>query len=214
MLVGSFLIFRFHPCDTLTSPPLPAFPALTQSPPAFARSTVEGATLGLTKILGGCWALTYLALVVGNPKFQTMDDPSLLVFRGTPVSTIAVSGGGGGGDKNAGFHQKTGSHAVNGGFVGLRGRMDTDCDNEAATAVPGVFAEGVSAAATVEGGRGLGVIRTIRRWAERRDRRRRDCRRRRSRRRSRDRAGVCGDELEICGGGVKVAVPALVRAGK
>ncbi|CAN0246737.1 unnamed protein product, partial [Hapterophycus canaliculatus] len=68
---------------------------------AFGESTVQGATLGLGKILGACWALTYVALVMGKPRFQTMLDPSLLAVEdaGGVASTpaLALSRGGGGG---------------------------------------------------------------------------------------------------------------------
>lgn len=174
---------------------LPSPPTLPPPTP-LTRSTVEGATLGLTKILGGCWALTYLALVVGNPKFQTMLDPSLLAAQDTPVSVsaIAVSGGGRSGGNNAGFHRhKTGASTNR--------RVGTE---------DVVVAGGGGGAGAAEGGRrGFGVVRAFRRWAERRGRRR-DSHRRRQRRR----AGVCGDELESSGGSARVAAPVLVRAGK
>ncbi|CAM9357176.1 unnamed protein product [Scytosiphon promiscuus] len=66
---------------------------------AFGESTVEGAALGLGKILGACWALTYVALVLGKPRFQPMLPASRLGVETSPVSspTLAISGGGGGG---------------------------------------------------------------------------------------------------------------------
>ena len=156
---------------------------------------MEGATLGLTKILGGCWALTYLALVVGNPKFQAMLDPSLLAAQDTPVSVSAmvVSGGGVGGRS--------------GGDTGTSSTGRTDAESYDA-AVPAVVAGGGSAAAAEGDRRGFGAVRTFRRWVERRGRRRD------SRRRRHHRVRVCGDELETAGGSARVAAPVLVRAGK
>eukprot|EP00752_Nemacystus_decipiens_P009766 g8722.t1 len=183
---------------------------------AFGESTVEGATLGLTKILGGCWALTYLALVVGNPKFQPMLDPSLLAVRDTPGSAIAVSGGGsgGGGSKNGGFHHpKTGAGVdgavASGVSAGSTGTVvGTENLDMTLAAAPAVIAGSGSAAAAAAGGRrGFGVFRIVRRWTERRGRHR-DSRRRHRR------ARVCGDELEHPGGSARVAAPVLVRAGK
>lgn len=171
---------------------LAAFPVLT--PPTCTRSTVEGATVGLTKILGGCWALTYLALVVGNPKFQTMLDPSLLPVQDVPVSALAVSGGGSGSKKSAAAAVETcaaGAGETHAGIVG-----GGDCS---------------AAPAAERGRRGFGGIGTVRRWAERRGRLRE------SRRNRRHRARVCGDELESSGGGgarVVVTAPMVVRAGK
>lgn len=151
---------------------------------------MKGATLGLAKIVGSCWALTYLALVVGNPKFQTMLDPSLLPVEGTPataVPAIGVSGGGGGG--RGGIADSGIGDATDGP------RERVDVDDHAAAAVDG-------------GGRGFGVVGAFGRWAEGRGRRRD------SRRRRRRRGRACGDELESSGGRARVAAPMLVRARK
>ncbi|CAM9395104.1 unnamed protein product [Chrysoparadoxa australica] len=42
---------------------------------AFGESTVQSASLGLGKILAGCYFLTYLSLELNKPKFQTMLAP-------------------------------------------------------------------------------------------------------------------------------------------
>lgn len=215
-------LFRLRDASWASHPPsLPRIPGRYPPKIPFARSTVEGATLGLTKILGGCWAFTYLALVFGNPKFQTMVDPSLLPAVDTPVSAIAISGGGGGGrgrsaGKGAGSRPRAGA-SVDGSVTGSSiasstGRAKTADGDAAVAAVPGVIAQGGSsaaaAAAASEGGRrGFGVVRTFHRWVERCGRHRRDSRRRRL-------ARVCGDELERSGGSASVVAPVLVRAGK
>lgn len=53
--------------------------------------------MGLSKILGGCWFLTYLALAVGSPKFQSMADPPLAPNTSSVKSPLLVEGGSGGG---------------------------------------------------------------------------------------------------------------------
>lgn len=87
------------------------------------RSTVEGATLGLGKILGTCWALTYVALVLGKPRFQPMLDPSLLAVEGGSVSmpALAISGGGSGAEVSSGVLEGPGRGVmVVSGVVGER----------------------------------------------------------------------------------------------
>lgn len=80
--------------------PLALLPlALLHENPSIHRSTVEGATLGLGKILGACWTLTYVALVLGKPRFQRMLDPSLLLpvedtGSGAATPALTLSGGG------------------------------------------------------------------------------------------------------------------------
>ncbi|CAM9721443.1 unnamed protein product [Ectocarpus fasciculatus] len=118
---------------------------------AFGKSTVEGATIGLSKILGSCWALTYFALVLGKPRFQTMLDPSLLAGK---ASAVSVSGGGG---KNSGLLDGgvlAGSEAGNGGEVGENHDGFLDGGNTVGT-------------------KRRGIVGMLRRRAERRRRRRR-----------------------------------------
>lgn len=56
---------------------------------------MDGAAVGLGKILGTCWLLTYLALALGYPKFQTMEHPSLASQGSTTIADPLLVGGGG-----------------------------------------------------------------------------------------------------------------------
>lgn len=58
---------------------------------------MDGAAVGLGKILGTCWLLTYLALALGFPKFQNMEHPSLASQTSTTIADPLLVGGGGSG---------------------------------------------------------------------------------------------------------------------
>ena len=146
------------------------------------RSTVGGATLSLGKVLGTCWALTYLTLALGNPRYQTMADPSLLVAPEPPATRVA--GGGitnamtnsdnsisitsskNGGTSSSG--STTNSSSSSGGSSGRSNSFDDEASTTATVAGTSTAADRVGS-----GGGGLRVIRVARQWAERRRRRRR-----------------------------------------
>lgn len=195
------------------SPPRSFLSLAYPTPRPASRSTVEGATLGLGKILGSLWALTYLALVVGNPKFQPMVDPALLHGKESgdagAVLALAVSGGGDGGDftgtADAGLHQDAVADAIYGDTASLAGVVAGD--GAAVVTVPDAGV-GVGAARS----RSFGVVGAFSGWAKRRGVRRTE--RQRHRRRPSG-AGASG-ELATSSGGARVAATPvlLVRTGK
>ncbi|CAN0515431.1 unnamed protein product, partial [Ectocarpus sp. 12 AP-2014] len=167
---------------------------------AFGESTVEGATVGLSKILGSCWALTYFALVLGKPRFQTMLDPSLLAGKASSAGGAAVSVSGGGG-KNSGLSD---GGVLAGGEVANTGEV--------------AEAHDVSPDGTVKGSKARGVVGMLRRRAEHRRRRRRH-RRRRRRVTVTSAAAVSAEHdaasvLKPSGVTGRVAAPRPLRAGK
>ncbi|CBN74576.1 ABC transporter [Ectocarpus siliculosus] len=170
---------------------------------AFGESTVEGATIGLSKILGSCWALTYLALVLGKPRFQTMLDPSLLAGKSSSAGGAAVSVSGGGG-KNSGL--------LDGGLLLASG--DVVNTGEVVENHDGSPDGGRSS--TVKGSKARGVVGMLRRRAERRRRRRH---RRRRRMAVTSAAAVSAEHdaasvLKTSGVTGRVAAPMPLRAGK
>ena len=77
---------RCGACDSLLN--LPPARLVYHTPRRCCRSTVKGATVGLGKILGSCWVLTYITLVLSNPRFQPMIDPT---FEAPSADTAAAA---------------------------------------------------------------------------------------------------------------------------
>ncbi|CAM9887442.1 unnamed protein product [Ascophyllum nodosum] len=75
-------------CDTMSRGPCIRTGEQMLARVAFDKSTVKGATLGLGKILGSCWVLTYITLALSNPRFQPMIDPT---FEAPSADTAAAA---------------------------------------------------------------------------------------------------------------------------